>query len=91
MLEVRLVRSGAVRRPPRIGDQLSLELAGPGREWSEPWGGKSPRVLTQAWKRFSLGAPPTGGLHGDEKVCTDYELEALGQGLFPFMGFDGIK
>ncbi len=30
-----------------------------------PWGGVSPRELTSAFKRFSLGALPAGGLQPD--------------------------
>ncbi len=31
-----------------------------------PWDGESPRRLTKCFGRFSLGAPPAGGLHADE-------------------------
>jgi len=47
---------------PHVSEQLELELAGPGRAWYEPWGGKSPRGLTKAAKRVSLVALPARGL-----------------------------
>jgi len=53
----------------RIGDQLELELAGAGRVWREPWGGRNPRGLTKSAEMFSLRAPPAGGLHADASVC----------------------
>jgi len=78
-------RLEAGRRPSRIGEQLELELAGPGRAWREPWEGKSPRVLTKTFERFSLGAPPTGGLHADDTLCTGLEEQQLEfELLFPF-------
>ncbi len=43
------------------GRQLELELDDVRR--AVPWDGRSPRELTRVWKTFSLGAPPTGGLH----------------------------
>ncbi len=43
------------------GDQLELELAGPGLAWREPWGGVAPRVLTRTFVKFSLGAHTPGG------------------------------
>ncbi len=62
--------------PPHVGDQLELELAGPGRAWLEPWGGKSPRELTRTFKAFSLRAPPAGGLHADEKVSAQNDVRS---------------
>ena len=54
----------------RVGDLLLLEQLLESIEvvpsCSEPWEGKSPRELTQAFQKFSLGAPPPGGLHADE-------------------------
>ena len=50
-----------VYRPPRIGDQLELDLCGAGRPWLEPWGGRSPRVLTKTFEMFKLSAIPPGG------------------------------
>ncbi len=52
------------RMLPRVGDQLELwtpeeYAAMPARL---PWKGKWPRGLTKAYKRFSLGALPRGGL-----------------------------
>jgi len=70
--------------PPRVGDQLELGLAGPGRAWLEPWGGASPRVLTRTFKKFSLRAPPTGGLRDNDRVLHGYEEELpLQLELFP--------
>ena len=48
-------------RPSRIGEQLELDLAGPGRPWLEPWEGRSPRSLTKASQMFKLSAIPPGG------------------------------
>jgi len=67
----------ARRRPSRKGEQLELELAGPGLVWLEPWEGKSPRTLTGAYKRFSLGAPPARGLPDDEKLAAQNEQVPL--------------
>ncbi len=50
------------RHPTSDSDQLELELMGRGLPWREPWSGKSPRVLTEAYEKFSLGAPPARGL-----------------------------
>ncbi len=47
---------------PPDSDQLELELDDVRLEARLPWGGVSPRELTGAFKRFSLGAPPAGGL-----------------------------
>ncbi len=70
---------------PLDGDQFELELAGPGRAWQEPWEGKSPRGLTKCAEKFSLGAPPTGGLHGVIKVCPkDSQRELAVQLSLPF-------
>ncbi len=70
---------------PRVGEQLELELAGPGRAWREPWWGMNPRVLTRAFQTFSLGAPPAGGLHADASViCTEINQEQRLQLLLPF-------
>ena len=56
--------------------QLELELAGPGLAWREPWEGQSPRALTQAAQKFSVGAHATGPLHVDEDGWpTDAELD----------------
>ncbi len=49
----------APRNYTRDGEQYELFVP----MWVvEPWGGKSPRVLTRAWEKFSLGAHPPGGL-----------------------------
>ena len=52
-------------------DQRQLELLGLEEVYvtPEPWGGQSPRELTGAFKRFSLGALPAGGLRGLPTVC----------------------
>ncbi len=42
----------------RDGEQLDMFV--PMRR-REPWSGQSPRVLTKAFKTFSLGAHPPGG------------------------------
>ncbi len=75
---------GVVRRPSRIGDQLELELAGPGRAWLEPWEGKSPRGLTKTAQKFSLGAPPAGGLPDNENELhkNEYGVQRLQLDLF---------
>ncbi len=70
------------RYPSRVGEQLELELAGPGRSWNEPWAGKSPRVLTKVSQVFSLGAPPLGGLPrmsrpADDERSSCVQLELL--------------
>ena len=75
------------KRPSRIGEQLELELAGPGRAWLEPWEGRDPRGLTKTAKKFSLRAPPTGGLHADEKLSAESERVSCLQLALPF-GFD---
>ena len=49
-------------RPPRVGDQWELGLAGGGRAWSEPWGGRSPRELTRISMSRTLRELPPGGL-----------------------------
>ncbi len=64
------------KSPPRVGDQLELELAGPGRAWYEPWGGRSPRVLTKAVNSFSLGALPLAGLRGNDLLAGLHEDNA---------------
>ena len=45
-------------------NQLELELddSRAPKPLALPWKGRSPRVLTSAFKKFSLGAPPAGGL-----------------------------
>ena len=43
----------------RDGDQL--EMFSPEEIDGEPWRGQSPRALTGAFQRFSLGALPPGG------------------------------
>ena len=58
-----------LRQCSHIGDQLELELAGPGRVWREPWEGMSPRALTKVAQMLSLGAPPAGGLRAPVGVC----------------------
>ncbi len=50
--------------PTHDGDQL---LLAPDEPTGLPWEGVSPRVLTRAFKKFSLGALPAGGLHGVPK------------------------
>jgi len=40
--------------PSRVGEQLSLELAL--KEAAKPWNGRSPRHLTEGFKRFILKA-----------------------------------
>jgi len=42
-------------------DGYQFELFVPA-EVEVPWGGKSPRVLTRAFEKFSFGAPPPRGL-----------------------------
>ena len=42
---------------PRLHEQLELKLEG----IDAPWEGRSPRVLTKAYLRFSFQAPPPGG------------------------------
>ncbi len=47
------------------GEQLELALDDERRTLSErvaPWEGVSPRLLTKAFEKFSLGAPPPWGL-----------------------------
>jgi len=63
--------------PPHEGDQFELELLGEGRAWYEPWGGMSPRGLTEASKLFSLGAPPARGLRADETPAQEMITEEL--------------
>ena len=76
----RMVRTYA----PRDGDQFELELSGPGRAYYEPWGGKSPRVLTRVAKAVSLGAHPPGGLPAKETAArTEVQLHEE-QLLLPF-------
>ncbi len=43
-------------------DGSQLELFRPAGLEERPWSGKSPRVLTKAFGKFSLGALPRGGL-----------------------------
>ncbi len=43
---------------------VQLELSLGDRCLEEPWGGRSPRELTEAWKRFKFS--PVGGKRGDE-------------------------
>ncbi len=71
-----------------VGEQLELELGGPGLLWREPWDGKSVRGLTKAAKMFSLGAPPAGGLRGDDCSCVDRSGGQLRQQL-AFSFFEG--
>ncbi len=52
-------------RSPHVGDQMELELAGPGRAWLEPWGGRKPRELTRGGSLCNLAGPSPGGLHAD--------------------------
>ena len=66
---------------PTHSDQLSLELAGSPGEVVLPWGGQSPRELTSAFKRFSLGAPPAGGLRGTLLVCKETSAAPAGDPL----------
>jgi len=86
-------REARVASPPN-SDQLELELAGPGRAWLEPWLGKSPRSLTDGFKRFRLEPLPAGGPIGSDlaRQISDEEQEELaGQLLLPFAkeGYDG--
>jgi len=75
-----------VQASPHDSDQLELELAGLGRAWVEPWEGMSPRVLTGAFRKFSLGAPPAGGLHADAGLSAQRMIApAASQLEFPFM------
>ena len=67
-----MIREDGVASPPD-GDQLELELAGPGRAWLEPWEGMSPRALTGAFKRFSVDALPAGGLPEDVTLAAQNE------------------
>ena len=76
-VEKTTLRHRVAGAPPRVGDQLELELAGPGRAWVEPWGGAAPRGLTKAFEKFSFGAPPTGGLRGNAQTCSDEERPQL--------------
>ena len=41
---------------------MELALADPRADVLVPWEGKSPRVLTKAFRMFSLGALPARGL-----------------------------
>ncbi len=73
--------------PPRVGDQLELELAGPGRPWYEAWGGRAPRGLTKGARMISVARTPPGGSAwgrpiGD--ICKDILLQ-LGQLELPFV------
>ena len=54
----RIVELVAPQGFTRDGDQLEMFVVA---EVEEPWGGKSPRVLTRAFETFSLGAHPPGG------------------------------
>jgi len=47
---------------PRDGDQFLLEL----QDRRPPWGGRSPRSLTECGKLFILAEFPTGGLIQDD-------------------------
>ena len=55
--------------PPRVGDQLELDLAGPGRAWIEPWGGVSPRLLTKMAKMIRVDPLPAPGLRELFAAC----------------------
>ena len=75
------------RSTPHVGDQLELELAGPGRAWLEPWGGLSPRVLTRTFKIFRLEATPPGGSTcsvGSEGPPTQFKGSSVVQLELPF-------
>ncbi len=89
-MKVHVSRDGLAKLP-HVGEQLSLELAGPGRSWLEPWGGKSPRGLTKAFERFSLRASPAGGPIRNASRPSDKEQEELVQLLLPFLIKDGVN
>jgi len=70
-----------------MGEQLELELFGPGLPFREPWGGRSPRELTRAYILFSLRALPPGGvmedaIAGGKVIVENCPSEQLG---FPFL------
>jgi len=56
----RFLRDGVVQLTGgELGAQLELELHDVRKVLTpEPWDGQSPRVLTKAYARFSLGAHP---------------------------------
>ena len=65
-----MARLVTLRSSSRVGEQLELELAGPGLVWREPWEGKSPRALTRAAETFSLRALPAGGLRANDLAAS---------------------
>ncbi len=74
-----------MRKTPRVGEQLELELHDCRSSSSAPWGGQSPRELTGAFKRFSLKALPAPGLR--EVACLparNEELQLVVQLELPF-------
>ncbi len=59
------------------GEQLEMRL-------KMPWEGKSPRVLTRAFRAFSFTAEGMGRLDQDASPVGDIEQEELGQLLLSF-------
>jgi len=75
--------------PPRVSDQLELELAGPGRAWYEPWAGRNPRLLTKASIASRLRPRTPGGSasrRGHSGVNLLRDMAAAEQLSFVFMG-----
>jgi len=68
---------------PHVGEQLELVLDDV--RSVVVWGGQSPRVLTKAYEKFSLGAPPAGGLHGMNKSAHDVEGASHPEALLLFL------
>ena len=73
-MEIGLRKNGS---NPRVGelrgstDDEQIEM------FPTPWPGASPRELTRAFKKFSVGALPPAGLHGDGlyEACTDESID----------------
>jgi len=55
---------------PPVGEQLELDLPNTRYRGWEPWEGVTPRGLTRAFVKFSLGAHPAGGLHAES--CAEH-------------------
>ncbi len=59
-----------------VAGQLELDLG-------MPWGGRSPRGLTRAYKTFRFRPEGMGPLNGDASHAGDIEQEELGQLVLP--------